>query len=382
MKLRDTAPVLAPLVLFAVVGACSATREPLPSEPLPTEPPPTFVTQSTSKERSIRLEIALPRPAPQGRDHDFSVAATNAECERCHADIASEWRGSLHRQSWKDPLFFRAYAIESQPFCRGCHAPESDPSKRPTEEAAAIGVGCVTCHVQEGQIVGTRALIGSSDGHPVVEDRRLATEQACASCHDFDFPEMAGTAMQGTLREHLQSPRASATCQSCHMQEVDDGSGGRRKRHDFAVLANPELIRRASSIRAEREGDHDVSLTFDANEIGHAFPTGDMFRRLEVRATATDRAGNVIEAKPVVLARRFSTHLAGGMFSRIPKADTRLFLEGETSRKVSLAFSERIVGRTIRYQVIHRRMDDEMATLFDLAPSDNDILVAQGEIPP
>ncbi|MBL8744343.1 MAG: hypothetical protein JNK04_24720, partial [Myxococcales bacterium] len=66
--------------------------------------------------------LALPGPAP--RDSADSPTLSNASCEGCHSSIAKEWRGSLHQQAWHDPVFQKALAIEPEPFCRGCHAPE------------------------------------------------------------------------------------------------------------------------------------------------------------------------------------------------------------------------------------------------------------------
>ncbi|HSN99687.1 MAG TPA: hypothetical protein VLS89_15435, partial [Candidatus Nanopelagicales bacterium] len=64
---------------------------------------------------------ALPRAA---RSAASDPVRENRACERCHADIAGEWRGSQHRSAFTDPMFQAALAVEPKAFCRNCHAPE------------------------------------------------------------------------------------------------------------------------------------------------------------------------------------------------------------------------------------------------------------------
>jgi len=102
----------------------------------------------------------LPGPA-SGPPRPFAGdLASSSACARCHADIAAEWRGSLHRQSFTDPVFQRGYALEREPFCRGCHAPTADPAREPTAAAADEGVGCTTCHVSSGAVTGAQPSAG------------------------------------------------------------------------------------------------------------------------------------------------------------------------------------------------------------------------------
>ena len=86
-----------------------------------------------------------PAPLP-GRPARGAIAShSNGSCAGCHREIAEEWRESLHHKAWVDPVFQKAYAIEPMAFCRGCHAPESDPDAEPSVAAAAAGVGCTPC---------------------------------------------------------------------------------------------------------------------------------------------------------------------------------------------------------------------------------------------
>jgi hypothetical protein len=329
---------------------------------------------------------ALPGPAPRARGAEHDPAKENARCEGCHTDEAGEWRGSLHQEAWTDPVFQKAYAIEPVAFCRGCHAPESDPNAAPTEAAQGVGVGCTTCHVQGDSIVGPRTLAASAESHAVRGDERLATREACASCHQFDFPRSKGQPMQDTLAEHAGSSMSAVECRDCHMPLVERADGTRRRSHDFSVISNPRLLEQAVAVEAERDGASDLSIELSAGRVGHAFPTGDMFRRLEIRAEALDAEGKVVMTAPVVhLARKFrDVPAAEGSLEirRVEIADTRVPPPGKGSRRVSLCFPSSTERLSVRWIVAYQRMDHAMAASFDVEQARDEIVVARGLVPP
>src|SRR5262249_33224628 len=159
--------------------------------------------------------VAMPGPSPRG--HTGNVATENAACESCHTEIAAEWRGSLHRQSFTNAPFRQAYSIEPLPFCQGCHAPEVAATRAVPAWAGDMGAGCVTRQVVGNAIlasplVGRAAASGASPAPPpVTRSEAFATEAACATCHEFPFPDGAARRrpenMQLTVTEH----RASAS---------------------------------------------------------------------------------------------------------------------------------------------------------------------------
>ena len=69
-----------------------------------------FVVVSSVTSGAAADDLPLPRPAP--RDPVLPIegvgAPTDARCADCHAEIALEWRASLHRRAWVDPYFARA----------------------------------------------------------------------------------------------------------------------------------------------------------------------------------------------------------------------------------------------------------------------------------
>jgi len=331
----------------------------------------------------------LPGPAPRahGLVDGLGALSGNGSCAGCHADIAVEWRRSLHRRAWADPVFQQAYTVEPIAFCRGCHAPESDLAVEPIGRAADEGVGCTTCHVAAGHVVSSSA--SPSALHPVFADARFATEQACAGCHQFDFPSEAlqrvAQPMQDTIAEHARSTAKDAPCQSCHMPLVD-GREGRHRSHDFAVLADPSMIRRAARVTAERADGNRVAVTLAPAAAGHAFPTGDMFRRLEVRAFAVDKNGEVVAAEPVILARTFrdaprDPHGGGLDLARVEAADTRVPPPGGPSRRVLVQLPDGARGE-IRWRVVYQRMAAPMAEAFHVDQVLDEVVVAEGVLPP
>lgn len=320
----------------------------------------------------------LPGPAPQARPAGHDAAAENRACEACHADIAAEWRGSLHHRAWDDPVFQTAYALEQIAFCRGCHAPEADPSTVPPEAARRLGVGCVTCHVPAGDIAGARALAAAPGRHAVRGDARLATAAACAGCHQFDFPEPQRAPMQGTAGEHRASPHASESCQQCHMPLVQGAGGKQHRSHDFRVLGDTAMLRSAVKASARRDGERAVTVTLAAARAGHAVPTGDMFRRLEVRARVAGEGGPA--ATSAVLGRRFVMMPGPSGARRLEVGDDRLPATGE-AREVRLPFPEAIAGRAVRWEVAYQRMDAGMAALWGVDPAADEVILAEGALP-
>ncbi len=324
----------------------------------------------------------LPGPAPRGRSAAYDVALENARCEGCHEDIAASWRGSLHQRSWVDPVFLSAYVIEPLPFCRGCHAPESDPQKSPSKGARSVGVGCVSCHVSGDEIVGVRTIPGRAGlgdaGHAVRADPRLSTTDACVSCHEFEFPLRKGALMQGTVTEHRASRHAGASCQTCHMKPERSASGRVFRGHGFSASKDVSLLRSAVVASAKARGERSFVVSLRAGEIGHAFPTGDMFRRLETRGFVVDEEDKpLLAAPPVVLERVFRSQSGSSGADRVEVRDDRVPASGEPI-DIVVVFPEPIVGKRVRWEVAYRRMGEAMASTFGVDMNVDEVVVARG----
>ncbi|MCB9594697.1 MAG: hypothetical protein H6719_18400 [Sandaracinaceae bacterium] len=248
-----------------------------------------------------------------------------ADCAACHPTVASEWEASLHRHAFDDEVFLAAFENEPRPSCRACHAPRGEASR---------GVDCETCHVRRGWVIGAFRRAGSPHAGPV--DPSMASPDACAGCHEFDFPDdvdlglpPSGVPMQSTATEWAASPAAleDRTCQDCHMGE------GAHLDHRFAVRDDPAILRGAAqvSVRTTRtDAGVDVEVELRATRVGHGLPTGDLFRELRLELRGGDRVeervyGHVFAPEPLSAEARART---GFDSLRRPVGDTRLY-DGE-----------------------------------------------------
>lgn len=224
------------------------------------------------------------------------------DCAPCHAAIVDEWRASGHAMAWTDPIFQGEYGIEPDKSCRDCHAPQS-PGGEPRGVAARDGVGCASCHVRDGHVLGTTGR--GAGAHPVAVTPALATAEGCRACHQFPFPPAQpganfayapGAWLQDTHREWSKSQVGTGgiDCQACHMPRVRvPETGETRRSHAFPGMRDPGLLARAVKVTVaarRRGGVVDVDVRLEPGAIGHAFPTGDMFRQavLRVRTVEAD----------------------------------------------------------------------------------------------
>lgn len=238
----------------------------------------------------------MPHPGPQTR------VADNAGCETCHSAIAAEWRKSLHHASFTDADYQRATQREDGPFCKNCHAPERDEK---------LGVACITCHQPGAAILAAPG--SASTPHPVLRTAAFATEGACARCHEFDFPDTSvrhtPLAMQRTVSEHRGR---SETCQDCHMKRRDGHVD-----HRFAAARDDAFVRSAVTVSARRV-ERSIEVTLSPARVGHAFPTGDLFRRVRVSAGREER----------FLARHYATRQQpSGVVVTVETSDDRVLGE-------------------------------------------------------
>jgi hypothetical protein len=346
----------------------------------------------------------MPYPGPHGRALGAGDAATeNAKCEGCHQDIAAEWRASLHRQSDTDPIYKRALAIEPLAFCRGCHAPEADPSGPAPEALSAIGVSCVTCHAPEGSVLaapnagasangGSRAPTGSSvttpntkAPHGVMRVEAFGGEAACAGCHEFAFPHDARRAerllMQSTRAEHLESPFAGAGCAGCHMPLVENGKDsapGRHRSHAFVASRDPALLRSAARISATRAGGA-VRVRIEPVALGHAFPTGDLFRRIEVSAEAIGADQAVAAEASRYLARHFEVDKV----TRVKKLKSDDRVSSREARVIELDLGAQAAGKPVAWRVAYQRVEHPTTAENEgAAVVEGEVVLAEGVLRP
>lgn len=338
------------------------------------------------KELDLRFTEDAPAthgPAPRG--HAFDVAATNAECTSCHADIAEEWRASLHRASHVDPSYTRQFAREPLPFCQACHAPEADPAGTPSAAESEVGTGCVTCHVARGTILAStspRAGVGAAP-HVLSRSDAFTGAAACAPCHEFSFPNPSSRKspllMQSTVSEHAAS--GAVACADCHMPIVA-GPKGNHRSHAFAASRDEAIVRSSVSISAARDGEGRVRIRLEARGVGHAFPTGDLFRRIEVFAEAVGEDLQSLGTRSVYLARHFTWGEGrDGKRVKVLRADDRL-VPGSAPTDVVLDLGDAGAGHPIAWRVAYQRVDEPDEVDEAHAVLDGEIVLGGGTLVP
>ena len=238
-----------------------------------------------------------PRVARAGelKTMESSAAVTRNEgCARCHAVQWREWTGSLHQRSYDDETYRASLAGEPRAFCDACHGPLASAPR-----GGALGIGCTGCHT----LPADHERRPSQGAAPAQVSAPAKFGVRCEPCHEFRFPR-GSELMQHTVREHRASAFASTSCVDCHMPVTGAGAE-RHHRHDASASRDPALLRRSLLASARLLGPGSLEVTLKTRGVGHAMPTGDMFRRLVVRAEALDGANDVVSRAERVLARRF-----------------------------------------------------------------------------
>jgi hypothetical protein len=375
----------------AMASSAGAACQPLGS-------PQRDVTTRTAPTTLAFAADALPHVEPvQPAHRGEAMAERNRQCEGCHADVAADWRASLHRASWTEPAFQRAYDREPLAFCRGCHAPEAplassgalegtpSPPASPSVEVGQLGVGCVTCHLDGASILGASEPPAGPEAHrgaaphAVVRDGRLDAAVACAGCHEFGFPKGGAPfgptePMQMTVDEHRVSPAAGRSCASCHMPIAR----GRRS-HRFAASRDEAMLRSAVRVDARRDGTR-VEVRLASLVEGHAFPTGDLFRRVEILAEAVAPREVLAASATRYLARHFpfAPVAPGGPRARSFGPDDRLRQEPVA---VVLDLGEPARDLPVRYRVAYQRVAHPRSADEQASEIDGEVVLSQGELP-
>ncbi len=330
---------------------------------------------------AVLAGVTMPGPAPQARTGDR--AAAQAGCVGCHPNVAREWAQSLHRVSGSDAPYVKAFAREPLRFCRKCHVPEDMSQGTDPAWAEAVGVGCVTCHV-----TGRSGVLAShadpSSPHALVVAPELAGPGACAGCHEFGFPDARVLPrpddMQETVREHAVSWARAYACADCHMPWVDDGDGRGHRSHRFAASRDPEMLARAVGVSARRVGATGIEVTLTPGAAGHAFPTGDLFRRLELRVWLLGPDG------PRAPQRRWLGREFAGL-SRRQTVDTRVHAEPVVLRfdlldapPARAAICEDVTRAGVAWELAYQRVAFPDPRRSAGAEIDGEVIVAPGKL--
>ncbi len=216
------------------------------------------------------------------------------------------------------------------------------PLSLPPTSAAHEGISCAVCHVRDGIVVGAGS--GRGYGHDVRVAAELKSPTFCAACHEFVGHEvkdgvttLSALPMQSTFsewmawRDHSGDAR---TCQHCHMPEG---------RHDFDGTS-VAVLRQSLDVAFDGDGD-DVVVVVAAVDVGHLFPTGDVFRHLTLWADIAGQRRELFRFE-----RRTALVDDHGRPTQVIATDTRL-VPGEPRRVAVPADATTVV-------VTYHRADD------------------------
>jgi hypothetical protein len=149
-------------------------------------------------------------------------------------------------------------------------------------------------------------------------------------------------------------------------------------------------LRRAIRAAAERTAIAQVTIRLESGWIGHALPTGDMFRRLQVRATAIDpKLGAARGATPPVdLARTFRDipvhpdSQTDFTTQRVEGRDTRLGPPGTATdhREIVLDVRGATATTRVHWEVVYQRMMTPLAESFGMNQVEDELVLASGDL--
>ncbi len=312
--------------------------------------------------------IPTPQPLPTPQPAASAVAAPEADlsdqgCIGCHVDDARHWHASAHASAFTNEIFQAEWQPHHQAACVRCHAPLADP-EAPQGEAAQNGISCAVCHVREVSVLSAHA--SPEAPHPITVDATLSTSESCAGCHDFTFAAVAPTPydesemLQGTMRE-WHEVEGRGTCQHCHMPEGNHAMPGAR---DASLLARALHVEATADVVGRQT---EVTLTL-TSEAGHAVPTGDMYRRLQVEAWPLTRNAAQVST---TLMRRFERR--GGAMHQV--SDDRV--PANAPRVVTLRLPH---ARRIAWRITWQALDPALAEARWIPERDASRVVAEGEI--
>jgi hypothetical protein len=188
------------------------------------------------------LVLALSGNAGAVKPSDYTQPEV---CGGCHADIYSQWNGSMHSNAHKDPVYQKLFLIASREtngtfdaFCTECHAPidylsGNIPSAENynVSEISEKGISCDFCHtVNASSGIGNGSFISSpgrvkygpfndsfSIFHETAYSELQTKSEFCGMCHNVVHP-FNGLILENTYTEWKESPYNETTpCQHCHM---------------------------------------------------------------------------------------------------------------------------------------------------------------------
>jgi len=246
------------------------------------------------------------------------LTGTNRECSPCHESAYNNWNQSRHRVAFTNELYREEHEIRPSAWCVNCHAPLAQVGANPLDPKQRIqaedGISCNVCHVRDNKVIVSKTPLAKNGrpAHDYLVEPSIATAKFCADCHDFPFPAVGAPAeagrhfnfaalpMQETYTEWSRSGFSKTPCQQCHLL------GETNLTHRFSGGHDKDSLSQSLKLEAERAPDGRLRVRVYSIGIGHAFPTGDLFRTLRVYLSPNGRSwrelsiGKVFQKNPHV----------------------------------------------------------------------------------
>ena len=150
-----------------------------------------------------------------------------------------------------------------------------------------------------------------------------------------------------------------------------------RRSHAFHASRDPDVLRQAVDVSAERTGATTARVTLSVRDPGHAVPTGDLFRRLEISAEAVGPDEMSLASAVRYLARHWE--LRPRQVGRRLVRDDRL-TGGAVD--VDLDVGAAAAGREIAWRVAYQRVAHPNGIDAREAEIDGEITLASGRLKP
>ncbi len=282
-------------------------------------------------------DAPLPPQGPAPEDALPLTDSLSAEsCGKCHQKQYKEWKESMHRNSFEDPIHQVVLKVDEMEFCSGCHLPlteqtpvfvsfeggepivEPNPDFMP--ELMSEGVTCAVCHLREWVRHGPphegETEEEASQIHEVKFSEDYEKSEFCASCHQHEMEHIPGTPLEvippgvtvlwdntyGEWKEWQESlaedhPAKGRQCQNCHMP---------REQHTWKGGHSPDMLERAVEVEVATDkeayapGDTVSAKISITAKTGHKFPSGGSGgnnRMVAVTANILDEDGNAVDTQ-------------------------------------------------------------------------------------
>jgi len=265
-----------------------------------------------------------------------------SKCGECHVDIYAMWRQSFHSQAMTDATFLGAFQDprvwereRARAHCIQCHAPtlHYDPKLDLSSDVVQEGVTCDFCHsvqkmapdnqakpfvVELGRLKRGPLKDSQSPVHETRQAELFENGALCGGCHEMS--NLLNTPVITTYsewRDGYYGKKGTAACPDCHMPlsagTTVTSSLVKTKRminlHSFPGGQSRVQLHDALELSLLHEtrqyGTMKVKLGLTNSGVGHAIPTGNPLRKIEVEFRAEGSFGKLLHEAKVELAKHF-----------------------------------------------------------------------------